>query len=230
MAVIVNQKIEYRKILIAAPEVQAIPVFDCNEPLVEMKECYLTQATKAALRISKSTLVRETVREKLQEAQQLLPKGLQIRLYEGYRSLEQQEIEFCEKLAIVQKDNPELSPEEAFIETTKLVSPIHNLDGSTNIPPHSTGAAVDIEIIDNQGTLLDFGMEIENWAVVTPSLCETGCKEISSEAQTNRDLLFQVMTRVGFVNYYTEWWHFSYGDKYWAFQLRQKNAIYGCYN
>lgn len=34
------------------------------------------------------------------------------------------------------------------------------------------------------------------------------------------------MTTVGFVNYPTEWWHWSYGDKYWAFMKSEPHAIY----
>jgi len=102
------------------------------------------------------------------------------------------------------------------------------LDGTANIPPHSTGAAVDLGIVDDYGISLDFGMEVKDWAVVNQSLCETQSRLISPEQEINRLLLFNVMTKVGFVNYYTEWWHYSYGDKYWAFQLNKQNAIYGC--
>ncbi|NUT29743.1 MAG: dipeptidase, partial [Streptomyces sp.] len=29
------------------------------------------------------------------------------------------------------------------------------------------------------------------------------------------------------INYGTEWWHWSYGDRYWALQTRQPAALYG---
>ncbi len=34
------------------------------------------------------------------------------------------------------------------------------------------------------------------------------------------------LERVGLVNYFTEWWHWSYGDKYWAYCLKNNCAIY----
>ena len=34
------------------------------------------------------------------------------------------------------------------------------------------------------------------------------------------------MTGAGFVNYPTEWWHWSYGDRYWALQSGQRVARY----
>jgi len=228
---LVNTKNDYKKVLIAAPEVQAIPAIDCSESLVEIKEGSLIQNpqyVKASLTEFKCILVRETIIKKLLEAQSLLPEGLQLRAYEGYISLRMQKKYFSQKFAIVRQDNPEFSQEEAFIETTKLVSPVKNLDDTINIPPHSTGGAVDVVIVNCQGVPLDFGMDIKDWAIVAPSLCETECEAISPEAKQNRKLLFRVMTQVGFVNYFTEWWHFSYGDKYWAFQLNRKNAIYSC--
>jgi D-alanyl-D-alanine dipeptidase len=38
-------------------------------------------------------------------------------------------------------------------------------------------------------------------------------------------LLVTAMTSVGFVNYAHEWWHYSYGDRYWAYAT-DSAAIY----
>ena len=35
------------------------------------------------------------------------------------------------------------------------------------------------------------------------------------------------MTATGFVNYPSEWWHWSYGDRYWAFIAGPSHARYG---
>jgi D-alanyl-D-alanine dipeptidase len=35
------------------------------------------------------------------------------------------------------------------------------------------------------------------------------------------------LTKVGFVNYPGEYWHWSYGDRYWAYHVGAKEAIYG---
>ena len=45
--------------------------------------------------------------------------------------------------------------------------------------------------------------------------------------QRNRQLLYEVMTGVGFVNYPLEYWHYSYGDYYWAKANGVDSAIYG---
>jgi len=35
------------------------------------------------------------------------------------------------------------------------------------------------------------------------------------------------MAAAGFVNYPSEWWHWSYGDRYWAFTTGPSHARYG---
>ena len=35
------------------------------------------------------------------------------------------------------------------------------------------------------------------------------------------------MQKHNFVNYPSEWWHFSYGNRYWAYHQPEKQAIYG---
>ena len=122
---------------------------------------------------------------------------------------------------------PNESYQKHFQETTRLVSPVINLDGSQNIPPHNTGGAVDIEIITEGGVLVDMGMAAKDWCCVEPELCLTSCQSISEVAQQNRKLLVKIMRAHGFINYPTEWWHFSYGDRYWAYHQKARHAIYG---
>ena len=55
----------------------------------------------------------------------------------------------------------------------------------------------------------------------------TDSTAISAMAQTNRHILNRVLNEVGFVNYPTEYWHWSYGDRYWAFIKKQPAALYG---
>ncbi len=43
--------------------------------------------------------------------------------------------------------------------------------------------------------------------------------------QKNRKLLIECMQKIGFENYSTEWWHWSYGDCYWGF-LNDCDAFY----
>jgi D-alanyl-D-alanine dipeptidase len=40
-------------------------------------------------------------------------------------------------------------------------------------------------------------------------------------------MLASALQGAGLVNYPTEWWHWSYGDRYWAMASGRGSAIYG---
>ena len=44
----------------------------------------------------------------------------------------------------------------------------------------------------------------------------------------HRRLLYSVMTEAGFTNYPEEWWHYDYGDLFWA-RATGKDALYSSY-
>nr|WP_272876316.1 M15 family metallopeptidase [Allochromatium tepidum] len=46
-------------------------------------------------------------------------------------------------------------------------------------------------------------------------------------AQAHRRLLLLAMLQAGFAPMPSEWWHYSYGDCYWAAYAQQPQAIYG---
>ncbi len=46
--------------------------------------------------------------------------------------------------------------------------------------------------------------------------CFTAAPNISRTARANRDILTRALSAAGLVNYPTEWWHWSFGDCYWA--------------
>jgi D-alanyl-D-alanine dipeptidase len=217
-------------IYIADPEILAVPIVECNEPLIDIKEGDQIQygpPPECELTTDCYTKIRKSVYEKLCQAQMDLPKGLRFRLYEGYRSLSVQKTLFELIHKNVLKSYPHATPQEQFHETTRLVSPVINFDGSLNLPAHNTGGAVDIDIITNDGDVVDMGMEAKDWFTVDPQLCMTNCAIISESAKRNRQLLHDIMEAHGFVNYPTEWWHFSYGDRYWAYFKKAKCAMYG---
>jgi len=116
---------------------------------------------------------------------------------------------------------PKLSHEELLLETTKLISPVVNIDGTKNIPPHSTGAAIDIYLVDKSGKPLDMWLMVKDWVQdLDRHLSITDSPLISAEARKNRQIMSDVLEKVGFVNYPTEYWHWSYGDRYWAYHQK----------
>ena len=57
--------------------------------------------------------------------------------------------------------------------------------------------------------------------------CFTNAPGLDAIARTNRVLLTWLMRPAGFVNYGSEWWQWSYGDRYWAFVGGYPAARYG---
>lgn len=223
---------QYGFLLIADPEILAVPTIDNKEIMFDLKnqQEILLGPSPEVPNNTDYTKLRTTVYEKLKRAQSLLPEGLQFCLYEGFRSLELQRILFDTRFAKVKNQHPGWSPDQLFTETIKLVSPLINLDGSHNIPPHSTGGAIDVYLVNDRGEAINMGIHPKDWMEdMDGSLSLTRAKIISDEAKKNRGIMSKALEAVGFVNYPTEYWHWSYGDRYWAYHKQKPHAIYGIY-
>jgi D-alanyl-D-alanine dipeptidase len=219
--------------LISDPKVLKIAVHDNQEPFVDLtKQTAIVYGSSPEIPNNTDyTYLRKTVYEKLKEADFHLPKGMHLCLYEGYRSLNLQKKIFDERYQKVKTRHSDWTLTDIFNETTKLVSPVINQDGSHNIPPHSTGGAVDVYLIDDNGNPLDMGIHPKDWMKdIDGILSLTNATSISSIAKSNRRIMNDALQVVGFVNYPTEYWHWSYGDRYWAFVNKQPFAIYGSYS
>ncbi len=164
--------------------------------------------------------VRLGVYKKLLNMLGILPKNIGIAYFEGLRPLWKQKEYFDRKFQEILKDikNKEL----AYQETAKHVSPFID-----NIPTHATGAAIDMtlfEVNDGEAKLIDMGM-FDTIYGHNPQQ-ETFSKNTTEQQRKNRLILLHAAIGSGFVNYGFEWWHYSYGDKAWAYVKHQK-AIYG---
>lgn len=219
-------------VLIADPKIVAIPVIENHDPMIDLVNHpeIIYGPSPEIPNNTDYTKMRKTVYEKLNQAQSLLPKGLRFCLYESYRSLALQKFLFDTRYGKVKNKHPEWSSEQIFTETTRLVSPVINLDGSPNIPPHSTGAAIDVYLINDQGEAIDMGIHPKDWMEdLDGSLSLTASEIITDEAKQNRKIMCHVLETVGFVNYRNEYWHWSYGDRYWAYYKQQPYACYDNY-
>ncbi len=164
--------------------------------------------------------VRLGVYEKLVKMLELLPKNIGIAYFEGFRPLWKQKEYFDKKFKEILFEVKD--KELAYQETTKHVSPFID-----NIPTHGTGAAIDItlfEIKDEGEVLVDMGM-FDTIYGHNPAQ-ETFSENTTQQQRKNRMMLLNAAARSGLVNYGFEWWHYSYGDKAWAYVKKQK-AIYG---
>ena len=95
------------------------------------------------------------------------------------------------------------------------------------VAPHVAGAAVDLTLVDSAGRELDLGTPVDATPEQSEGACYFGAPQVSSHARADRELLARVLRGAGLVNYRTEWWHWSYGDRYWALVTGAPAALYG---
>lgn len=204
-------------VLIADPRVLAIPIQDNDEPLVDLKNF----GSIFGVQDARSTLVRASVSERLQSAAKLLPEGLRFRIREGHRSLTLQKEYFEEYRTELKTAHPDWNDEMLRTETSKFVAP------PDSTPPHSTAAALDLTIETVNGEVLEMETKLNESPEASRNDCYTYAENISDIAKQHRKILIDALTQSGFVNYPTEWWHWSYGDRYWAFMTNRPFALYG---
>lgn len=218
-------------VLIADPRILQIPIQENYEPLINLKnqnEILFGPSPEIENNLC-YTWMRQSVYTKLCEAQRLLPSQFRFCLYEALRTVELQKELFDTRWNTIRTQHPNWTDSEIYEETIRMVSPVKTLEGNINIPPHSTGAAVDVYLVDSKTLLpVDMGILAKDWMMdVEGEISRTDSSFISEEAKKHREILSRVMTSVGFVNYPTEYWHWSYGDRYWAYFAHQPYGFFG---
>lgn len=168
--------------------------------------------------------VREELSDLLQSAANLLPNGIRLRIYDTWRPLALQ-VELYEHYSeeIIRKfglENEEQEKREEII--SRYVS--YPEDNILLPPVHTTGGAVDLTLIDSDGNELDMGTEFDSFseAARTDYFEHAGS---DTRIRDNRRILFNAMTKAGFTNLPSEWWHYDFGDRFWAY-YNKKPAIY----
>ena len=217
-------------IMLTDSRVLAIPVQDSHDPMTDLRFQDVIHYGKSPEIPDNNdyTKMRQSVYHMLVRAQGLLPRGRRLCLYEGFRSLELQDFLFKQRYAKLQQSHPQWGHEALFHETCLLISPVVNLDGTENLPPHVTGGAVDVYLVDDEGCPVDMGILVENWMDDSDgSISRTNSAYISQEAHLNRQVMSSALSAVGFQNYFAEYWHWSYGDRYWAYLGNHGHAIFG---
>jgi zinc D-Ala-D-Ala dipeptidase len=203
-------------VLINHPDVVVIPIVECGEPLVRVVEYQLIVLDRGDTGDEPQYLCREGVAHRLLVAQNCLPAGIRIGISECFRPVSLQQKYWDRTTARLVEEHPEWTEQIVADEAAKFVAP------PWIVPPHCTGGAVDVVLLDASLTEMDMGCALDQRC---PEM-RTRVEGISDVAQHNRHLLVNAMEEAGFVNYGHEWWHYSYGDRYWAYQTKAPSAIY----
>ncbi|MFE7572028.1 M15 family metallopeptidase [Streptomyces sp. NPDC057539] len=209
-------------VLMSDPRVAAVSVQECGERLVDVRRdsSLLVDERKWQDPAGAFAHLRQGVLDRLLKAQAQLPQGIRLLFVEGYRPPSLQRHYFDEYGDQLRADHPNWSVEQIRSAASRYVSP-------PEIAPHSAGAAVDLTLADADGRELDMGTRMNATPEESAGACYTQADNISDQARSNRDILGTALTAAGLVNYPTEWWHWSYGDRYWALMTGADAAHYG---
>jgi zinc D-Ala-D-Ala dipeptidase len=208
-------------VLLSDERVTKVPVIECGEILCDLRD---VDAVRMDERLADAdgayAQIRAGIADRLVAAQTLLPPGLRLLVVEGYRPIDLQRRYFAEYCAQVRLIYPDWSYAQILEHASRYISP-------PEVAPHVAGAAVDLTVCAEDGTELPMGTDVNASPEETDDACYTASTAISAEARANRQILCGVLSTVGLVNYPTEWWHWSYGDRYWAYVNGRPAARYG---
>ncbi len=173
--------------------------------------------------------VRQEMYERLRAAAGNLPDGYRFRIWDAWRPFALQ-YELFEKYSVdiirdFALENKTEAERKAVI--CKFVSdPVPD----KAVPPaHTTGGAIDLTILDPEGRELPMGCDFDAFTDKTYAAYFEMPEHLQSaeeeQIRDNRRLLYFAMTDAGFTNLPSEWWHYDYGDRFWAY-YQKKPAIY----
>jgi zinc D-Ala-D-Ala dipeptidase len=225
-----------------------IEIVECNEPLVAIPlERFAVESPHPYQKLGANYngrspyYLRERVLVALIKAQTILQNrhpNWRIKIFDAYRPTEVQQFMVNYAFATLIRDRnlnlEQLSPQQQqnIWEDVYQFWAIPSNDPKTP-PPHSTGAAIDITLVDADGITLDMGAEIDEIGERShPNYYANSNNEREQIYHQRRELLKEVMTTVGFCRHPQEWWHFSLGDRMWAWQKQQYDSNFSaiaCY-
>ena len=208
-------------ILLSDHRVAATRVTENGEPLADAREfTELRVDTRKADSDGSYAHLRADVLRRLLLAQDALPPGVRLLLVEGFRPPELQRRYFDTYAATLRTAHPDAGPDRIRELASAYISP-------PEVAPHVSGGAVDLTLCTEDGAELPLGTEVNATPEESEGGCRTAATNIDAAARANRAVLGRAMTAAGFVNYPTEWWHWSYGDRYWALLTEAPAAKYG---
>jgi zinc D-Ala-D-Ala dipeptidase len=226
---------------------QQLPIFECGESLeaipaedfwLQTPHTYVSLGAPYGEQTSPFYL-RQGVLVALKQAQISLQQnrpGWKILICDAYRpvSVQQFMVDYTFTTALEQRglsrDDLTLEQEQLLWQEVYQLWAIPSLDPLTP-PPHSTGAALDVTLVNQTGKVVDMGSAIDElsprshpdyFATLASQSDDLGLKQQAKIADAHRHLLYAVMTGAGFQRHPGEWWHFSLGDQMWAWLNQQQ--------
>ncbi|MFK0733972.1 MAG: M15 family metallopeptidase [Gloeotrichia echinulata GP01] len=217
-----------------------IPIIECSEPLVAIPlELFAVESPHPYEKLGADYgghspyYLRQSVIENLIQAQnylQLECPNWHIQIFDAYRPVAVQQFmvdySFAEALQQRGLTEEDLSPNQRqeVWEAVYQIWAVPSLDKKTP-PPHSTGAAVDVTLVDDLGQIVNMGSPIDEMSQRSlPDYYSNSEHPQAQQYHAHRQLLNDVMLKAGFQRNPREWWHFSFGDQMWAWLNNQSHS------
>src|SRR5262249_23305102 len=159
-------------------------------------------------------LVRVSVARRLALARDGLPRGVGLRVVDGYRTAAAQRPIISSDAAQLRTDHPAIGAAGPGRPRSRFAAP------PAACARGGEGGAAGLTLVDCSGRELDLGTPVDATPEQSEGACYFDATRVSRQARANRELLARVLRGAGLVNYPTEWWHWSYGDRYWALVTR----------
>ncbi len=192
-----------------------VVIKESNEALVDVCDvCSGLQTVEG-----KPIYLRKTVAEMVKKAKELLPEGYSFFIVGGWRSKEDQKAYFFSYKDMFLRENPDWTEERVVKEVGEYVYPYEG----DRVSGHMTGAAVDLKLMTMDG----FEVPLESKDLSFQENAKSSQERLPEEVKNNRKIFFDALTKAGFINNPDEYWHWSYGDTWWAELNGEEVAIYG---
>src|SRR3989304_9200980 len=199
----------------------SVRIVESNEPLADIrKQCPMILVHRLLEKNGSKPLVRRNIAKMLNQAKSFLPKEVTIMVRDALRPINVQRRSRDLLKKRFQREHPTWLSIKIEKEVNKFIA-----DPDSLIPPaHTTGAAVDVVLgfLKSKRSKI---MKIKNLSYQEQAKVES--KKTPGHVIKNRKLLYEVMTKAGFVSNPNEWWHYSYGEVFAVARIGGKIAKYG---
>ena len=217
-----------------------IPIEECGEPLQALPPALLRIEPHPYIALGapygasgNPFQLRLGVVQRLLDAQQQLVEhdpGLRLSIFDAWRPIAVQAFMVDHSIAeLCRERGVEVRSGDAFDQVVADVGRFWAAPSRDPMtpPPHSTGAAVDLTLSSSDGTPLAMGGEIDAIGAVSEPQHYAGRDDSNARRwHQRRQLLAEVMGAAGFAQHPNEWWHYSFGDQFWAWRRGAAVAIY----
>ncbi len=198
-----------------------IKIKECNEPLVDIKKLcpnLVIDIGKQRMKKEKTAYLRKTVAEMIWRAKNELPKGMTFIIGDAWRP-QYVQIEIMKWfIKRFSKKYPNWSEAKIIKEVEKYVAPSDGKYASG----HMTGGAVDLRLLKNGKKV-----PMKSSKLTYQENAKSFQPKLPKYIQKNREVMFTALKKAGLSNYPKEYWHWSYGDIWWAKRNKKRTAIYG---